>query len=88
MIETKLLRLNMTLSAYSFTFISSVHGFIWNRGINLIEFKIRFWFYNKITHINAKFSEVWPNIENLVGISNSGSIFLEDVEISLLIVHV
>lgn len=75
-------------SAYSFIFISSVYWFIWNRGINLIEFKVRFWFYNDVAHINAKFSEVWPNIENLVGISNSASIFLEDIEISLLIVHV
>lgn len=80
--------INLTLFAYNFIFISNVHLFLWDRGTNLIGLKIRFWFYNNIAHINKKFPEVWPNIENLVGISNSTSVFLEDVEIFLLLVHV
>ena len=78
----------MTLLTVSYLLVVFVDLFGIIKGINLIEFKVRFWFYNNVAHINAKFSEVWPNIENLVGISNSASIFLEDIEISLLIVHV
>lgn len=47
-----------------------------------------FGFHSSTVHISENFLEVWADIENLVGISNPTSVFLEDVEISLLFVHV
>lgn len=87
MIDTKLLSLN--IRHFLLTILYLLEELINFFGIEKFT-RIKEWIqaYNNIVHINEKFKEVWPHIANLVGISNPTSVFLEDVEISLVLVHV
>lgn len=57
----------------------------WDRATNLVQLNNGFGFYNIIVYISEKFPEVWTDRE-FSGMNNPTSVFLEDVEISLLII--